>query len=103
MGRFLLALTLSVASASLVASDDVEPPRRAPLACQISGDATCEPGQAPKVNVKLTNRTRREILLVGSLDGSDCKMRYPHAYFEITGPNGDSPVKGIGRCGNTNP
>ena len=74
-----------------------------PLSCRISADATCELGKAPRVTVKLTNRTRGEIMLVGSLDGSDCKMRYPPAYFEVIGPDGKSAVKGVGRCGNTNP
>src|SRR4051812_4984786 len=103
MSRLLLALALTAGPAGLAASDDPEPPRRAPLACRISGGAACDPGKAPRISVKLTNRTGGEILLVGSLDGSDGKMRYPHAYFEVTGPDGKSPVKGVGRCGNTNP
>jgi hypothetical protein len=100
MGRFLLALALS---AGLAGCADPEPPRPAPLSCEISGDATCVQGNAPKITVRLTNRTGREVLLIGSLDGSDCKMRYPHAYFVVTGPGGGPAVKGVGRCGNTNP
>jgi len=100
----LLALTLLL-SASLFAAPapKAKSDKDAPLACQISADPTCEAGKAPKVTVRLINRTKADIVLIGSLDGSDCKMRYPHAYFEIVDADGQSPVRGIGRCGNTNP
>jgi hypothetical protein len=105
MARCLFTALLSLACASLVAAPAPmpSPGRGGPLSCQISADVTCELGKAPRVTVKLTNRTRGNILLIGSLDGSDCKMRYPHAYFEVIGPDGKSAVKGLGRCGNTNP
>jgi len=75
---------------------------RPPVTCTITAPPTVEQGQVPRVTVALTNNTAAEMLLVGSLDGSDCKMRFPHCTFEITGPDGKSPVKGIGRCGNMN-
>ncbi|MGL6076368.1 MAG: hypothetical protein ACRC8S_19620 [Fimbriiglobus sp.] len=40
--------------------------------------------------------------LVGSLDASNCKWRYPHCYFEVTGPDGKPVVRKIDRCPNMN-
>jgi hypothetical protein len=106
MRRFLVTALLSLACAAslfAVPAPTPKPGKGGPLSCQISAEATCELGKAPRVTVKLTNRTRGDLTLIGSLDGSDCKMRYPHAYFEVIGPDGKSAVKGLGRCGNTNP
>src|SRR5262249_2910036 len=55
-----------------------------------------------RVKVEIINRTKGEIYLAGSLDASDCAWRYPHCYFEITGPDGRPAAKPIGRCGNMN-
>jgi hypothetical protein len=101
-----LALSLACAAAPVAApapSPKPRPGKGGPLGCEINADATCEVGKAPRVTVKLINRTRGEVMLIGSLDGSDYKMRYPHAYFEVIGPDGKSAVKRLGRCGNTNP
>ena len=54
------------------------------------------------ISVALTNETDVDIYLVGSLDASDCKWRYPHCYFEVTGPDGKPAARKIGRCGNMN-
>jgi len=60
-------------------------------------------GKAPKVTVAIKNRTTRAFYLVGSLDASDCKLRYPHCYFEVTGPNGELDPRDVIRfCGNMN-
>jgi hypothetical protein len=59
-------------------------------------------GKAPKITVALTNQTDADIYLVGSLDASDCKWRYPHCYFEVIGPDGKAAVRRISRCGNMN-
>jgi hypothetical protein len=100
----LLPLMLALTAGLFAAPAPIQTPPKTPsLTCQISADETCEVGKAPKVTVRLINRTKGEIVLIGSLDGSDCKMRYPHAYFEVTGPPVDYTIKGIGRCGNTNP
>jgi hypothetical protein len=77
-------------------------PKPGPVGCTLKGDRTCEPGKVPKITVTLTNQTNADIYLVGSLDASDCKWRYPHCYFEVTGPDGKSAVQGIARCGNKN-
>lgn len=77
-------------------------PEPSPLSARISAPATVELGKAPAVKVEIKNLMGKEILLVGSLDASDCKWRYPHAWFEVIGPDGKSAVKGAMRCGNTN-
>lgn len=73
-------------------------PKREPVGCTIKGEPTCELGKAPELAVTLTNQTDADIYLVGSLDASDYKWRYPHCYFEVTGP----VTRQIGRCGNMN-
>jgi hypothetical protein len=77
-------------------------PALRPLGCTIRSAPTCELGKAPKITVAVTNQTNAAIYLVGSLDASDCKRRYPHCYFEVIGPNGKSAVQGGLRCGNMN-
>ncbi|MCI0650928.1 MAG: hypothetical protein L0Z55_03480 [Planctomycetes bacterium] len=74
----------------------------APFACTIRSEPVCELGKAPVIAVEVANLTGREIYLVGSLDGSDLKWRYPHCYFEVTGPDGKAPENDMGRCGNMN-
>lgn len=74
-----------------------------PLHCVIRGEATCKLGEAPKIQVSLVNQTQEDIYLVGSLDASDCKWRYPLCYFEVTGPDGKQVPNSIPRCGLTNP
>src|SRR3990170_1522626 len=73
-------------------------PQREPVGCTIKGEPTCELGKAPKIAVALTNQTDADIYLVGSLDASDCKWRYPYCYFEVTGPDGKPARSGIVRC-----
>ena len=70
-------------------------PETPPLSCTIHSAATCELGSVPKVTVAITNQTDADIYLVGSLDGSDWKGRYPHCYFEVSGPDGKSAVPEI--------
>lgn len=89
-------------SALIVAAFPAPVPEPAPLSAHLTADAVVPLGKAPKVTVAIKNLTGREALLVGSLDASDCRWRYPHCWFEIIGPDGKSAVKGIGRCGNTN-
>src|SRR5688572_14404597 len=84
-----------VAAAALVAKDSA---KRGPVSCAIQGDPTCEAGKAPGITVSLTNLTDADIYLVGSLDASDCKRRYPHCSFEVTGPDGKPAVQRIARC-----
>lgn len=78
------------------------PEKREPLSCVIRCEPTCELGKAPKVSVEITNQTDADIYLVGGLDGSASRRRYPHCYFEVTGPDGKPAVSGWGQCGNMN-
>jgi len=59
-------------------------------------------GRAPTISVEIANWTGGEIYLIGSLDGSDLKWRYPFCYFEVIGPDGQPAKNGIARCGNMN-
>jgi hypothetical protein len=77
-----------------------DPSRR--LGCVIRGDPTCMLGTAPKITVALINQSDSGIYLVGSLDASDCQWRYPHCYFEVTGPDGAPATRSTARCGNMN-
>lgn len=100
--RPTLCLAALTAALGVAAGAPIPDGVRAPVTCTITAPPTVEQGKVPQVTVALTNNTAAEVLLVGSLDGSDCKMRFPHCTFEIIGPDGKSPVKGIGRCGNMN-
>ncbi len=80
----------------------MEATQREAVGCTIKGDPTCELGKVPKITVALTNYSDADIYLVGSLDASDCKWRYPHCTFEVIGPDGKSAVGVVGRCKNKN-
>ena len=78
-------------------------PNRGPLACALRGEPTCELGSAPQLTVTLVNQTGEDIYLVGCLDGSYGKCRYPHCYFEVTGPDGQPiELEYRRRCANMN-
>jgi hypothetical protein len=96
-------LTLAILVSAFLAPRPEPKPEPTPLSAHLTADAFVPLGKAPAVKVTIKNLSGREALLVGSLDASDCKWRYPHCWFEIIGPDGKSSVKGIGRCGNTNP
>ncbi|HEY1190530.1 MAG TPA: hypothetical protein VGE74_23050 [Gemmata sp.] len=102
---FAVALSFCVAVGEMPAAAPVPKGalKRGPVSCAIKGEATCELGKAPQITVALTNLTDADIYLVGSLDASDCKWRYPHCYFEVIGPDGKSAVRETARCGNMNP
>jgi hypothetical protein len=89
--------------AAPVAAVPKSAPEKELLGCTIRSERTCELGKVSKVTVTITNQTKADIYLVGSLDASDCKWRYPHCYFEVTGPDGKSAVQESGRwCGYMN-
>lgn len=76
--------------------------KRGPLGCTIKGEPTCQVGEAPKIQIALINQTGADIYLVGSLDGSDRRWRFPLCYFEIAGPDGKPVGLSGSRCGNMN-
>jgi hypothetical protein len=103
---FRLVLCFLVASyACALARSDERPqaPKAPPLTCTIRSQPTCELGQAPAISVEIANWTEGEIYLIGSLDGSDLKWRYPFCYFEVIRPDGKPAKNRIFRdCGNMN-
>lgn len=54
------------------------------LRCVISSDKKVyKIGEIPKLVVKIYNDTKENIYLIGSLDGSDVKWRFPYCYYSI--------------------
>lgn len=56
------------------------------VSCQLTAIPVCRVGSMPRLTVTLRNNTKHDIYLVGSLDASSTKGRYPHCFFEITTP-----------------
>jgi hypothetical protein len=78
----------------------------APFTCVIaSSRTTYTAGEMPKISVRITNHTSKEVYLIGSLDGCTSKSRFPGCDFELLDATGLPILKakpGVG-CGNTNP
>jgi hypothetical protein len=73
------------------------------LECVItSGRTTYEVGDIPELTFRIINRSTKEVMLVGSLDGSGEGMRYPHCRVEINDKAGEPVTARYGRCGNMN-
>jgi len=104
-GRLISITIVATATLAFVScSEQDAPPTNNPaLSCTITGESICTLGTAPKLQVQIVNHANHPIFLVGSLDGSESKMRYPHCYFEVIGPDGKSANRDVIRCGNTNP
>jgi hypothetical protein len=101
--RFALCLFVASYPCALSRSDErPQAPKAPPLTCTIRSGHTCELGKAPAIAVEIANWTEGDIYLIGSLDGSDHKWRFPLCYFEVIGPNGKSAVQTVARCGNMN-
>lgn len=78
-------------------------PAKLPLSCQLQPIRTeYVVGELPEMSVRITNVSEGKLVLVGSLDASDLRWRYPHCYYEIEGPPG-SETHGMPRCGMVNP
>ena len=73
------------------------------LTCVLSCDReTYEVGQQPVFTVRITNNSSKEVLFVGSLDGSTTDRRFPQCRFEIIDSTGKPVKTGLGICGNMN-
>ncbi len=72
--------------------------------CSISADkSTIIQGEIPQVKVSITNKSGKDVHLVGSLDGSDVGWRFPKCGFELLDTGGKVlPEKQSMRCGNMN-
>ncbi len=79
-------------------------PRPPSFECVLSSPkATWSLGEQVELQVRIVNRSDESHPLIGSLDASDVKWRYPHCTFEVIGPDGAPVGLGIGgRCGNMN-
>ena len=60
------------------------------------GDFTCtlkadkevyKVGEIPQLEVTITNNSKSDVYLIGALDGSDVKLRYPYCYYTIQKPD----------------
>ncbi|WP_050028846.1 hypothetical protein [Verrucomicrobium sp. BvORR034] len=72
--------------------------------CTIAAESvTIREGEVPWIKVRIGNHLGRDVVLVGSLDGSSYGMRYPKCGFELKDPVG-KPLKlsPDSRCGNMN-
>ena len=56
----------------------------------------------PPMTVTLHNPTRKPVLLLKPIDGSDCGWRVVGYSWDVTRDNGKVEVRPLGRCGNTN-
>jgi hypothetical protein len=78
--------------------------RPSALECIVRAEKTCALGNAPQVSVRIVNRTSEDVLMVGSLDGSDIQRRYPYCYFQVIGPDGKNTIHArSSSCGYLNP
>ena len=59
-------------------------------------------GEHPKLKFTVLNNSGSKIILVKSLDGSDCGFRQPQASLQIFNSKGKILKNSIARCGNTN-
>ena len=71
------------------------------LTCTLQSDKKLyKVGELPKFNVEIINNSEKDIYLIGSLDGSAIKGRFPYCYYSILKPK---PEKiNSTRCGNMN-
>jgi len=71
--------------------------------CVITSDRTTYTvGEIPIITVSITNKSAKEVILVGSLDGSDVGWRSPKCRLEILDAAGKPVTLQMGRCGNMN-
>ncbi len=71
--------------------------------CIIASDrSSYTVGEAPIITVSITNKSAKEVILVGSLDGSTTERRFPKCRFEILDAAGKPVTFPLGLCGNMN-
>lgn len=85
-----------------ISFDSPKLPNEPDLKCILSASKLVyKKGQIPDLKIEIKNTSNSEIYLIGSLDGSEYKLRRPFAYFTIEKPKPDL-IK-VGLCGTTNP
>jgi hypothetical protein len=71
--------------------------------CMIASDRTSySVGEIPNITFRITNKTTKEVVLVGSLDGSTTDRRFPKCRFEILDASGKVVTLPLSLCGNMN-
>lgn len=72
------------------------------FSCNISSSKdTYKLGEYPDIAISITNKSNTAVNLIGSLDGSEGKRRYPYCYFIIEKPRTQKQeLRAI--CGNMN-
>ncbi len=76
----------------------------ASLECVLTSDKKVyNIGEIPSFSVNIINNTNSDIYLIGSLDGSDLKWRFPYCYFTVEKPNPLPDSLLFGRCATLNP
>lgn len=95
MKALLLILLLGAVCTNQRSSDPIK------IRCVLRMDKEVyKVGELPKLEVMIYNDTKDDVYLIGSLDGSDVKWRYPYCYYTIERPG---PGKtNMQRCGNMN-
>jgi hypothetical protein len=69
----------------------------------IAADAeTYQVGQQPKLSISITNRSDKDVYLVGSLDGSTDERRFPKCRLEVLNSEGKPVTLELLGCGNMN-
>jgi len=92
---FFVLVSIIKTDGSLIQKDDVY--------CLISSTKKVYKfGQTPEIEVSIVNDTQEDLVLIGSLDGSEETWRKPYCYFEIQKPF-DFKIPSFSRCGNVNP
>ena len=96
----LRILSILVCTSLGLNSSDLMSPKS--FECVISSlKKTYSIGETPQITVSIKNKTKKDVYLIGSLDGSEEKWRSPLCYFEIDSP-GKRKAPTVGRCGNMN-
>lgn len=60
-------------------------------------------GDQPEISARIINGAENAIYLVGSLDGSERKARFPYVYYSVSGVEGGFSETEFGYCGALNP
>jgi len=60
-------------------------------------------GDQPEISAQIINGTEKAVYLVRTLDGSERKARFHHAYYSVTGVEGGLSETQFGYCGVLNP
>lgn len=97
------AVPLQSATLDSTSSTSATPiPKATPaLTCTLTIERTTYTvGEVPLMRVKIRNNLPNPIYLVGRLDGSDYRMRYPYCYFDVIDSAGRKPPPMFRGCGN---